>query len=369
MSEKHRSMPPITDVYFDESGFTGAALLDPAQPHFVIASSIIDNATASGILKAAFPNYQGDEYKFKNIWDRARSRARLVEFCRLVGELSSSLFVWQIDKKFCVLVKMIDFLMEPIAHAAGYNFYADAYAYRTANYSHFGLKHIGSPELYDATVNAYYEFARDPSEKSLRRLRQRLSLMEKSAPEETRYFFSACLKGARLFHKFNNIETFKETLEIYLTSMLSSVSYWAELLPNKLRLFHDQSNAFFSQKEIWDAIISPNVPNQLHPVANGPAIHFPLPVIGTVGCDSKSRSAIQLCDIVAGLTAKYQTENQPPQIEELFREIFSTRFADVPMNGIAPGTDFPDGPPPLLTGPDPVDQILNIMRAGKRPKA
>src|SRR5689334_1941328 len=99
----------VVDIFFDESGFTGTALLDPVQPYFVIASSSIDNATAGDILKRAFPDYQGGEYKFKNIWARPRSRAKIVDFCRMAGELSSSLFVWQVDKKYCVLVKMIDF--------------------------------------------------------------------------------------------------------------------------------------------------------------------------------------------------------------------------------------------------------------------
>ena len=51
-------------LYFDESGFTGYNLLDPNQPVFTIASSDLGDQEAADILRAAFPRYQGHEYKF-----------------------------------------------------------------------------------------------------------------------------------------------------------------------------------------------------------------------------------------------------------------------------------------------------------------
>ena len=57
----------VTRVFFDESGFTGNALLDDAQRNFVVASSVVDDAEAEKILRAAFPKYAGAEFKFKNI--------------------------------------------------------------------------------------------------------------------------------------------------------------------------------------------------------------------------------------------------------------------------------------------------------------
>jgi hypothetical protein len=360
-----KSSETLTDIFFDESGFTGEALLDPVQPHFVIASSIIKDAAAKKLLEAAFPDYQGPEYKFRNIWSRERSRKRLVEFCGRLGEFNSSLFVWQVDKKFCVLTKMIDYLMEPLAHAAGQNFYQNAYAYKLANYVHFGLTHVGSPELYDAAVNTYYDFARDPTDASLVGMQNRLKLLENSAPEELRFFFRSCWLGATLFHKFYDIEAFKGNLEIYLTSMLKSVGHWSLKASTPLRLFHDQSNAFFAQRELWRAITSPDVPPQFHPVANGPAIPFPLPIKMSEAVDSKTSAAIQLCDIVAGLTTKFLDTTRSPDVETLFRSIHSTGFKDIPMNGIAPGEDFPDGPPGPLTDADPVDLMVAIIESGK----
>lgn len=361
---KTSSPPPTKDIFFDESGFTGRALLDPAQPNFVIASTIIPDAEAEEILRRSFPRYQADEFKFQKIWGRPVYRQQLPAFCEAVGSVKGGVYIWRIDKKFSVLVKLIDYLMEPIAHSQGVDFYKDGYGYKLANYIHFGLAHMASPGLYDAVVGAYFEFANAPSEQSLDRLRFRLNLMANSADAELRWFFRAAHTGAILFHRFCDIETFRDTLEIYLTSMLSCVGYWSGQIPNRLRLRHDQSNAFFAQRGLWDAMTSQDVPEQLHPVANGPPIRFPLPVDATEPTDSKASYSIQLCDLIAGLTAKIGLLRETENGRAEFEPILNTSFAHVPMNGVAPAPDFPTSHPANLDGPDPVDQMLGIIRAG-----
>ena len=68
---------PTRNLYFDESGFTGYNLLDPQQPVFCIASTDIGPDEAQAILRESFPRYQGQEYKFQNIWGSNRHRRGL----------------------------------------------------------------------------------------------------------------------------------------------------------------------------------------------------------------------------------------------------------------------------------------------------
>lgn len=352
----------VRDVFFDESGFTGRALLDPTQPHFTIASSIITDLEAEEILRRAFPRYQADEFKFQKVWQRYRNQ--IPAFCEAVGALKNRVYIWQIDKRFSVLVKMIDFLMEPIAHEAGFDFYKNAYGYKLANYIHFGLRHVAEPPLYDPVIEAYFAFANDPTPASLEVLRFRLTILANSATPELRFFFSSCLMGVDLFHHFNNIETFRDTLEVYVTSMLNAVGYWSAEVPERLNLRHDQSSAFFAQRELWQAMISPRVPDQLHPVANGPAIRFPLPVEASVPTDSRTSYGIQLCDLLAGFATKCAALRETEEGRAFFEPILSGSFGGVPINGVGPALDFPDSQPERLDGPDPVDQMLDIIRAG-----
>ena len=78
---------PMRTIYCDESGFTGYNLLDPRQPIFAVASASIDEQRAEAILRESFPNYQGAEFKFSNVWG-SKNRAGLLKF---VGYLDADL--------------------------------------------------------------------------------------------------------------------------------------------------------------------------------------------------------------------------------------------------------------------------------------
>lgn len=355
-------------IYFDESGYTGPALLDGDQPYFGVASSLIEDEDAEGILRRAFPKYRGEEFKFTNLWTKPRSRAALPA---LVSELTprrDDFFLFIIDKRFCVLTKLIDFLVEPVAHAAGRDFYRDSHASKYANYVHWGFTAVDNEALYESTVRAYYRFVRAPDEPKLAALQQLLVIMANSAPEEMRFFYEVAAEGALRFHEFWNIETFADTFEIQLTSVLNSVGYWRNKLPDNFEMFHDASNNFFAQKELWDAITADHVPAQLHPQAFGPAIEFPLRVRGTHAVDSKRSFAVQLCDAIAGLATRCVRPASSPEEAKFYQSLLDGGLGEWSLGGVNPGTEFPDGGPPELDGPDAVDQLLAIVKSGRAPQ-
>jgi hypothetical protein len=352
----------MASIFFDESGYTGRNLLDPSQPHFVIASSRVDDLESARILADIFPRFKGVEVKFKDVWRRYKDR--LLPLCEALGERASDLYLWQVDKKFCVLQKLIDYLVEPVAYRAGYDFYKNAHAYKYSNYVYFGLNRIAAPELYDSTVQAFYEFASEPHDASLSRLVFRLRLFASSAPAEMKFFFDIALQGALKFHEHSNIKTFKDSLEIYITSMLNCVGFWSQNAKEDLDLYHDRASVFFSQKDLWNALISKKVSDQLHPVANGPPIRFPLPVGSTNSLDSKSNKAIQICDLLAGLMAKLCNSLDGSE-RELIDRIKRTKFNQIAMNGLQPSLEFPENGPELRDGPDPVDRMVGIIREGQ----
>ncbi|MBX9588500.1 MAG: DUF3800 domain-containing protein [Hyphomonadaceae bacterium] len=130
---------PTRTIYCDESGFTGYNLLDPAQPIFIVASAAITDERAREILTAAFPDYQGPEFKFKNIWN-TNNRSGLLRFVAHLAAFENLAFIYMIDKRFAVLTKIVDFLIEPYITDAGYDFYDDGFCWKYANYIHFGLR-------------------------------------------------------------------------------------------------------------------------------------------------------------------------------------------------------------------------------------
>jgi hypothetical protein len=351
----------VKTLYFDESGFTGYNLLDPVQPIFAVASTGISDAEAAQILDQSFPKYQGSEFKFTNIWG-TNSRSGLLTFAGHLQTLGEQAFVYMIDKRFAVLTKIVDFLIEPYITDAGFDFYDEGFCWKYCNYIHYGLTEFAPPELYESLVNAYQAFSRNPTEESLAILHSRLEIMAGSTEEPVRIFLEQMELGARLFHKYHVLEKFKGSDELQLTSMMAIVSHWRGKYKEDFAVVHDASSNFLRGKEFWERITNNNVPKQLHRSGDGTMTEFPLRVVSTTPMDSKDSAAIQFCDVLAGLTTRHFSPRTEGKDRDFMNEVVEAGLKELSFNGIRPSTIFPDRiPPKRLTGPDIVDQMTNIM--------
>lgn len=349
-------------LYFDESGYTGYNMLDPDQPIFTLASSDVDDKEAEEILRRSFPDYRGAEFKFTNIWRSGRHRERLVDFATHLGQLDHRAYLWMLDKKFVVLTKIVDFLIEPYITDAGYDFYSDGFCWKYTNYIHFGIENFGEPELLDRLLTVYQDFSRSPSGEALTVLQNQLNLFVKSVPEELQVFFDQMALGAQLFEEYNNLKTFKSTNEVHVTSMLAVVGHWRNNYSEDFKIVHDASANFFRHKEMWENITNNNVPKQMHPLGDGSSVEFPLRVTSTEPVDSKDSCAVQFCDVLAGLASRHFVPTTDEKSRVLLERVVDAGLNSISYNGIQAAPIFPDQiPPKKLNGPDAVDRMTSIM--------
>lgn len=346
-------------IYFDESGYTGSALLDPVQPYFTVASTDLSEAEARELLNHTFPGYGGREFKFQAMWRRDAYRERFIEFGAELGKLADRTFLWCIDKKFCVLTKLVDSLIEPLMYVRGYDFYADGHAPKFCNYVYAGIMALGGEALYDATVDGYAEFARNPNNETLEELGRRLRLMAKSVDEDISWFYELAVEGAERFHELHDLDTFAGSFDIQFTSVLASVGYWRSKSPDDFRVLHDDSSNFFRQEKLWEAVTAADVPPQVHDVSAGPAMEFPLRVVDTTACNSAEHLSIQLCDLLAGLVCKIHRRTEADS--DLIARIVQGGFGELSAPGIRPSDELPQAPPARRNGPDAVDLLTAVM--------
>lgn len=351
----------VRTIYFDESGFTGYNLLDPAQPVFAVASAVIDEQRAADILAEAFPGYQGPEYKFTNVWN-GRHRNGLLRFAAHLSAFEDSAFIYAIDKRFAVLTKIVDFLIEPYITDAGYDFYDEGFCWKYTNYIYFGLTTFAPPALLSALLSNYQRFSRDPSERTLAALAGELGLMARSVEKDLSIFLEQMELGARLFTKYNKLATFKETNELQSTTMTAVVAHWRQRYGEDFAVVHDASSNFMRRKDVWDRITNCNVPKQMHRLGDGSSVEFPLRVVSTTPMNSIDSRAVQFCDILAGVGAKFFDSLTAGSDREFLDSLVEAGLKHISYNGIRPQHIFPDRiPPKRLTGPDTVDQMTRII--------
>lgn len=352
-----------TTIFVDESGFTGTALNDAEQPFFCVASHIIPEDVAEGILKESFPTYQGNEFKAKQIFKTGKHKARLPHFSEALAAHTDKIFIWTVDKRFCLLTKMVDFLVEPIVTATGTNFYTPGFPPKFCNMFYTALTLFEGQALYDAVTEAYANLSVNPSQANLDGLIQTLDTMVNSVGKEAGQFLKMALLGALNFEEFHDFDSFGDTNEVQLTSVLSSVLYWSDQVSGDLRLIHDQSNNFFDQKDLWGALTNINLPVKIVKKGWGGEASFPLRVLETIDGKSEDHYGIQLSDILAGMSTRAKKGQLEGSIEPMLVKALEGPFGQIDTNGIRPEPDFPDVWPGGLDGPDVVDDMTGFLQS------
>ena len=351
-------------IYFDESGFTGYNLLDPVQPIFSIASANISEDQAEEILRTSFPRYQGDEFHFTNIW-RSNHRARLRVFCSQLDQVADRSFCYVTNKRFAVLAKMMDFLVEPVVTNSGYDFYDEGYCWKYTNLVYYGLTNFAPPEFLNDLLGSYQEFSLAPSAESLTALQQRLPAMAETADERVKAFISEMALGAQMFERFNDLETFRSTNSLQTSTMIAVIGHWRQNYTEDFAVVHDASSSFMRDRATWETITGPNVNPVEITGGDGNGLEWPLRVTSTESCDSRDSRAIQFCDVLAGLISKYFNPDLSQEDRKFMNDLVADGLGNITSNRNIPGTEFPVRiPPKRLNGPDAVDLMAKIMRAG-----
>jgi hypothetical protein len=353
----------MTTIYIDESGFTGDDLYNSEQRYFVIASTIIGDEEAERILRKCFPRYQGREFKFTNIWKRGTNRNGLRALANEIPALADQMFTFIVDKRFSLLIKIFDYLVEPAAYASGYDWYADGWGMRYLNTVHRDLLLHGSEELYDETVGLWDAFARSPSEDTLAAFSNHVdSTIEVSNPPLSS-MFDLLRRGLIGFRADSpRLEDFKDSSEIQVTSVFSSIVRWRQQRPEDFKLVHDESNAFLKQRGIWDSMLREDVEPQRFPISNGTDVELPIRVRSTTGVRSQDSAAIQLCDVLAGFAAKAAPGLGSGTRDQFILELVMLGAGELVHGGVMPHASYVEGRPRRREGPDAVDRMVELLR-------
>lgn len=303
----------MTNVYFDEAGFTGNNLLDKHQKYFCIASHNLSELESKNLLRKSFPKYKGGEYKFQIINRRNKSKDDFERFSNYL-ELSLAsknkyVVVNATDKNFAVFTKFVDYFIEPMFKNIGHDFYGDGYSKKYANYN-YGVFLRHHKEILNKIIEEHHNFSRNPNPKTLNALT--IFLLSQSANtslhEDAVRFLRISAMSAFSFNKIYTYTELKGSNEIQLTSMISSVIIWRNLFNDELCVIHDQSSNFFRSMDKWRNFTSPFVNRQDIKTGSGYVVSFPLSVSQTSSVESSESFGVQLSDILAGLFYKELSE-------------------------------------------------------------
>lgn len=355
-------------IYFDESGQTGTHLFDRDQPFFCVASTDVPNETAAEMLARHFPGRQGKELKAQRLLGKARGRRELLAFFREFEQDAGRVCVVKIDKRFTLVAKMVDHLVEPLLRERGYDFYKNDYAVKFANSACYAIDNLMDPVVATELVSLYNKFAREPGPEKLRAFHAALRLARADAPFGSEVFLDLMIEATSTFERFEGDGRLEDTNDIHVTAVLHSMGHWQKRGAGPFEVVHDESIHFFKRSERWEAITNPALESVVLAIGDR-TLTLPVPVVSTISARSHENASLQVCDLLAGVVGRHRPNEPPGEMRDFFDAAASSGLGQVAIYPVGGGTEFASGPPERADGPDIVDRIANAVRSGrKRPR-
>ena len=346
-----------TTIHIDESGYTGSDLLNPDQRFFAVASTDLSHGEAGRILSSSFAGFTGNEFKATRVFKGKSYQRGIIRMVEHIANNEARFFAYVIDKRFCVLTKLVDFLIEPIFRSQGYDFYANSFAPKYVNLLHASFD---SEQRYLSTLEAYQNFAKKPSRRALEDARDTFIALYRSAPPNLQSHLGQALNGLLAFERFYNLETFGGSSNLHLPCAICCLGFWREKTENDIIIEHDESSEFFKGQTLWDLVTSANANSGELVGSYGRITQFPLRVRSTIATDSRTSASIQLCDLIAGMLTRIRRWQADGRQAEFVRELFAAGLQTLNCGEIGFAADFPSSTPKRLDGPDAVDQFINL---------
>lgn len=351
----------LHNIFMDESGYTGPNLLDPAQPVLSMASLCCDEAKCTDIRQRVFAARKGSELKYSSLSKSPAGRKMIMELLRELAASPSIVKVAMADKRYALVGKMVDLIIEPAMHMNGLDLYDRGANIALTNVM-FALLGTGS---HDTLLDLFQKMIRTLEFADFEEFAG--ELFRQQFDDEQMDSFVGYFRAGLLQVGPSILIDPSRTLDLAFTLAFTLVSLWRRDIPSGdgIKLIHDASSIMAYNKPIWDAAVDGSVPEQ--EIGYDTRTHvFPIAVSETVAEDSKNSVGIQLADVVSGATAAMgralmKEDGERTQYEKELIEIVNSdaiyKYAVWPSNSVTPEALGTVGP-----NAAPMDDFIEILR-------
>jgi hypothetical protein len=283
-------------VAFDESGNSGAHLLDAAQPVFVLASVQFDTDMAADIV-----GQQLSELKFAKL-KRSRSGRRKILNLLNAPELSEKrVLVSAVHKPFMAITKLVDLLVEPLFWEKGIDLYQRGQNLAMANMLYCCMPAFIGRNQFRCLLVAFGKMVRFPSTEHIDLFYQILRAAYDHLSDNTFRDDIGMLLLTRPYAEAHCAGWDGTDLDPAIPQFVQHARSWTERLGVMFSIVHDASKPLMQEQFVLEAMMSNEVPITIG-YDRRKAV-FPISANGIKFEDSSTFPQIQIADVVASSAA------------------------------------------------------------------
>lgn len=280
-------------VFIDESGYTGADLLNQEQPFQAASALYLSDSDARGLIGKHFPKIKSDELKYRVL---ARRKANWNALFDLQSDLlkSHECISYICDKRFLLILHFLNYAVEPFYYDQGINLYEDGGNYSLASLLYYTADTLLKGDNFRDILYLFQRAIKSKSEVSA------IALIEKvktSPWQELPEAFgplahkdSACIEA--IMHK--DVST--DGAYVVLLSLISRLE---AVLNQGYEIIHDRSKNLEQYDITLNKMISHNDEVSFKETEIT-TLKFPLKLRSVSQIDSKDSPGVQLADVLVG---------------------------------------------------------------------
>jgi hypothetical protein len=346
-------------VAFDESGNTGQDLLNPTQPQFVLASARFSPNEERELL-SIFGRRQG-ELSFSGLHDRPRGRAQILDFLKSPSITNTNVKLAAAHKRFSVVTKIVDLLIEPLADERTVDLYARGQNIAMANVLYLCTPAICGAGLFDRWLGAFVAMIREKTNAAINDFYGTTRTMTRACDNEQFLCFLRLVTdtGANVRNALDQCDV--TAIDPAVSLFVLHCNAWGNELGERFDILHDSSKPIASCRKELERLMDERVPTRVVGYDRR-QMTLPLKAKGITFVNSALYPQVQLADVIAGAYAAVLGDPQAdPELTTVVRE----RLDPCALSVIWPTRDvmIQDLGPQDAHGANIVDGIQSFLQA------
>ena len=240
-------MKKLTDIVFDESGNTGPDLLNQDQPVFTLAATSISKEHA-GLLLHDMRKAGSKEVKFSRLRRSNRGRSQILNLLSKDYLTVEKAKVFVVHKRYMVVTKIIDILIETLAHEDGIDLYKDGANIAMAN-MHFHCMPVYCGEGRTKTLlRRFVQMMRNRTHGDIRRF---YSAVRRAYEESQDKEFASSLAPLLLSERviFEVLRHNKNSIDPAIPAFFHLCAKWGDHVGMPFSTLHDEATALSQERD------------------------------------------------------------------------------------------------------------------------
>jgi Protein of unknown function (DUF3800) len=352
-------------IAFDESGNTGADLLNKDQPTFVLASCDYSIEEAEVLLENVGTNKK--EVKFSSIKRSVAGQMHIIRFLSNTLLIKERAKVFYFHKEYMALTKVVDLLVESVAYRDGIDLYKDGLNIALSNLHYSCIPVLCGEQAFRKMLENFVRMFRERTHLAIDQFYCSVALLqEQCKDDEYKILFASIMASNELITDIlqnNNVTSLDPAIPGFFTLATS----WGKQLETGFKILHDQSKPIACEKETLELIMDLSGPYR-EIGYDRRTFEIPIRSDGIEFGDSKIDARLQVADLISGSCNHWIRGLTNVR----YQDDLWAKLSDIDMSNLAIGIIWPSSdvtPDALGTsgggGVNPVDAMETYF-AGKQ---